>query len=64
MAEQEEKKQHWVGYPKPVKGPDVPYSKKEDSNPVFSGTSLVIGGWLYVMLLFALSFSVLSWWLK
>jgi hypothetical protein len=56
--DQDGKKQVYFGYPKAVKGPDVPYSKKEDSNPVFSGIPLVLGGWLYVT--FSLSISTSS----
>jgi hypothetical protein len=36
----------FFGYPKAVEGPKVPYSKKDDANPKFSGTVLVIGAWM------------------
>jgi hypothetical protein len=45
-----EKAQRYVGYPKAVKAPQIPYKKSNDSNPVFAGTLLVIGAWLYVSL--------------
>jgi hypothetical protein len=45
-----EKAQRHVGYPKAVKAPQIPYKKSNDSNPVFAGTLLVIGAWLYVSL--------------
>jgi hypothetical protein len=41
-----ETKQRYLGYPKAVEGPHVPYKKSNDSNPVIGGTALVAGAWL------------------
>ena len=45
-----ESKQRYLGYPKAVEGPHVPYKKSADSNPVIGGKALVAGAWLYVYL--------------
>lgn len=39
-------KQRFFGYPKAIEAPIVPYKKKDDANPVFGGTILVVGAWL------------------
>jgi hypothetical protein len=36
----------FVGYPRPVEAPVIPYTKADDANPVFRGTPLVLGAWL------------------
>jgi hypothetical protein len=36
----------FFGYPKAVEAPVTQYKKKDDANPVFSGTVLVVGAWL------------------
>ena len=43
---QNDQKQRFLGYPKAVEAPITPYNKKDDANPVFSGTLLVVGAWL------------------
>lgn len=45
-----ETKQRYIGYPKAVEAPRIPYKKSDDSNPVISGNVLVAGAWLYVSL--------------
>jgi hypothetical protein len=44
--------QRFFGYPQPIEGPHVPYQKKDDVNPIFSGTLLVVGAWMSVHLPF------------
>ncbi|CZT03894.1 hypothetical protein WAI453_011006 [Rhynchosporium graminicola] len=36
----------FFGYPRAVEGPTIPYQKKKDANPAFSGIILVIGAWI------------------
>jgi len=48
MPESPDHHQRFFGYPKPIKGPTIPYKKAEDANPVIRGTLLVVGAWLYV----------------
>jgi hypothetical protein len=43
-----ETKQRYLGYPQAVEGPQIPYKKSADSNPVIGGDLLVAGAWLYV----------------
>lgn len=45
-----ETKQRYLGYPKAIEGPHVPYRKSADSNPVIGGAALVAGAWLYISL--------------
>lgn len=40
----------FFGYPKAKEGPNVPYQKAKDENPVLRGIPLVIGAWLFVLL--------------
>ncbi|RDL42360.1 uncharacterized protein BP5553_02339 [Venustampulla echinocandica] len=44
MAESNEKR--FFAYPRAVEGPEIPYKKSDDKNPVFSGFLLMIGAWL------------------
>ncbi|TVY31473.1 Fatty acid amide hydrolase [Lachnellula subtilissima] len=46
MSESTDHHQRFFGYPKPIKGPIIPYKKAEDANPVVRGTLLVVGAWL------------------
>ncbi|KAH6681341.1 amidase signature domain-containing protein [Halenospora varia] len=46
MAESTEQRQRFFGYPRAVEGPNIPYRKSDDKNPVFSGFLLVVGAWL------------------
>ncbi|KAG9235935.1 amidase signature domain-containing protein [Amylocarpus encephaloides] len=49
MSEQIEPKDalpRFFGYPKAVEGPDVPFKKANDKNPVFGDLILVVGAWL------------------
>jgi hypothetical protein len=50
MEEPKQTAPRFFGYPKPVEAPLIPFTKAEDANPVFSGTLLVIGAWLFVYL--------------
>ena len=43
-----ETKQRYLGYPQAVEGPQIPYKKSADANPVIGGDLLVAGAWLYV----------------
>jgi hypothetical protein len=45
--DEDKPKQRFFGYPKPIQAPNIPYKKADDANPVFSGTLLVVGAWLY-----------------
>jgi hypothetical protein len=51
MDQPKEDLQRFFGYPEPIQGPTVTYKKKKDENPVFRGTLLVVGAWLFVPLL-------------
>jgi hypothetical protein len=50
MDEPKHSPPRFFGYPKPVEAPNLPFTKSEDANPVFSGILLVVGAWLYVYL--------------
>ncbi|KAL2060123.1 hypothetical protein VTL71DRAFT_9945 [Oculimacula yallundae] len=46
MDQSQQPASRFFGYPRAVEGPAVPYKKKDDANPVFSGTLLLIGAWI------------------
>jgi hypothetical protein len=40
--------QRYLGYPRAVEAPQIPYKKSADANPAVGGSILVAGAWLYV----------------
>ena len=48
MEQPKSRPQRFYGYPRPIEAPHIPFTKSEDSNPVFSGFVLMVGAWLYV----------------
>lgn len=50
MEGSQHKPPRFFGYPKAVEGPSIRLIKASDTNPVFGGTILVFGAWLYVSL--------------
>ena len=51
MEQPTESVQLFVGYPQAVEAPLIPYKKTPDTNPVFRGTLLALGAWLFVFIL-------------
>jgi hypothetical protein len=60
MEQPTERAQHFVGYPEAVEAPLVPYKKIPDANPVFRGTLLALGAWLFVLILQTLNRLLIS----
>jgi hypothetical protein len=48
MDDSKKTQQRFVGYPRAVEGPNIPYKEIVDKNPVFSGNILMIGAWMLV----------------
>lgn len=50
MEQSEQTTPSFYGYPRAVEAPLIPYKKKDDANPVFRGSLLVIGAWMCAVL--------------
>ncbi|KAH7318930.1 amidase signature domain-containing protein [Rhexocercosporidium sp. MPI-PUGE-AT-0058] len=46
MAQSKQTPPRFFGYPRAVEAPAIPYKKKDDANPVFTGVLLLIGAWI------------------